>query len=179
MNKFTPVLFFCLKNCLKISSWVVFSLKKYLNRISSFCFVWLKRQFWLICRYHLTHSRGLFVSRWPWKMQIWWPFNNSEASRTSVSLPAPSAPLCAPYEMKGPLVTCWSCYSECERTVRMTCSLLFFTQMQLWVAQTLKLELLQLRNIKYHILQHWDTRPYPRAKGIFHVAVYLTLSELN
>lgn len=179
MNKFTPVLFFCLKNCLKISSWVVFSLKKYLNRISSFCFVWLKRQFWLICRYHLTHSRGLFVSRWPWKMQIWWPFNNSEASRTSVSLPAPSAPLCAPYEMKGPLVTCWSCYSECERTVRMTCSLLFFTQMQLWVAQTLKLELLQLRNIKYHILQHWDTWPYPRAKGIFHVAVYLTLSELN
>lgn len=55
----------------------------------------------------------------------------------------------------------------------------FFTQMQLWVAQTLKLELLQLRNIKYHILQHWDTWPYPRAKGIFHVAVYLTLSELN
>lgn len=111
MNKFTPVLFFCLKNCLKISSWVIFSLKKYLNRISSFCFVWLKRQFWHICRYYLTHSRGLFVSRWPWKMQIWWPFNNSEASRTSVSLPAPSAPLCAPYEMKGPLVTCWSCYS--------------------------------------------------------------------
>lgn len=126
MNKFTPVLFFCLKNCLKISSWVIFSLKKYLNRISSFCFVWLKRQFWLNCRYYLTHSRGLFVSRWPWKMQIWWPFNNSEASRTSVSLPASSAPLCAPYEMKDPLVTCWSCYSECERTVRMTCSLLFF-----------------------------------------------------
>lgn len=36
MKKFTPVLFFCLKNCLKISSWVIFSLKKYLNRISSF-----------------------------------------------------------------------------------------------------------------------------------------------